>query len=51
MLGEKKDDGGDKRDCTQAGKLASGSSLLTDLNFQAVSGLYKNISTTSPSES
>jgi hypothetical protein len=28
----------------------SGSSLLTDLNFQSVSGLYKNFTKMSPSE-
>jgi hypothetical protein len=34
----------------QSREVYSGSSLLADLNFQSVSGLYKNFSTMSPSE-
>jgi len=48
---EKRADGGGKGNCTYTSReVYSGSSLLADLNFQLVSGLYKNFTRMSPSE-
>jgi hypothetical protein len=46
---KEKSGGGGKRNCTQQGSVQR-FELLADLNFQLVSGLYKNFTRMSPSE-